>query len=62
MKLNVNKNPAGRLNAFTFGLCNIADGLVRVLTLGFLFSEFALGHARNTARRRLEELKEKAAK
>ena len=49
MKIERNKNPAGRLNNIAFGLCCIGDGLVRVLSLGFLHSSLTLDHARETA-------------
>ena len=58
-KFYLNKNPSGKLNSAYFGLCQIADGLVRVLTLGWVGSTFQLDHARNTAFERLQQLKGK---
>lgn len=57
MAIEINKHPSGRLNNIHFGLCAIADGLVRVLSFGFLHSTFTLDQARNVAKRRLEQLK-----
>jgi hypothetical protein len=58
-KFYINKNPAGKLSNLHFGVCQLADGSVRVLTLGFVVTTFALDQARNTARARLEQLKGK---
>ena len=54
-----NENPAGRLNNIGYGLCCIGDGLVRVLSLGFLHSRFTLDYARATARRYFYKLSNK---
>ncbi len=54
-----NLNPAGRLNNMVFGLCSIADGLVRVLSFGFLHSRFPIDHARHTAERRFTQMKKR---
>jgi hypothetical protein len=62
MSIYRNKHPAGRFNSFTFGLCNIGDGLVRVLTFGFFHSTFALDHARSTAKRRIEKFRREFCK
>ena len=37
-----NRNPAGKRYNILFGLCEIADGLIRVASLGYLHSLFAL--------------------
>ena len=58
MPLQRNRHPSGRISNMTFGLCNIADGLVRVLSFGFLHSTFALDHARRSAKNRINQLKE----
>jgi len=52
-----NRNPAGRLNCMGFGMCQIADGLVRMLSFGFCHSRFTIDYARNTALARLNKLK-----
>lgn len=56
-----NKNPAGRLSMMVFGVCCIADGLVRVFSLGFLHARFQLEYARRQAKRNLVRLKKLAA-
>lgn len=53
-----NRHPLGRVNNMAFGLCSIADGAVRVLSLGFLHSTFAIDQARNAARKHINKLKE----
>jgi hypothetical protein len=58
--IEINKNPAGRVSNILFGFCSIGDGLVRVLSLGFLHSTFALNYSRRQAR--LSILKMKKAK
>ena len=57
MPLQRNRHPSGRISDMTFGLCSIADGLVRVLSFGFLHSTFALDHARRSAKNHLNKLK-----
>lgn len=52
--IEINKHPSGRISNIGFGLCSIADGLIRVFSLGFLHSTFALDYARNQARRRFQ--------
>jgi len=47
MNIHKNKHKLGQLYCFTFGLCSILDGLVRVISLGYLFSTFCLSHSRN---------------
>lgn len=37
-----NRNPTGRLNNIAFGLATIADGLIRVISLGWLHTRFPL--------------------
>lgn len=53
-----NLNPAGRISNMVFGLAAITDGLVRVLSLGFLHSRFTLTVARHNALRSFRRLKE----
>lgn len=38
----INKNPAGRIGNFVLGLCFILDGLVSVLSAGFLHGNLSL--------------------
>lgn len=50
-----NVYPNGKLGNVLFGFCNIGDGLVRILSLGFLMSSFALEYAKSQARRKFNE-------
>ena len=54
-----NKHPAGRISSMHFGLCNILDGLVRVLSFGLLHSTFALNQARESARKMMTKANRK---
>jgi hypothetical protein len=56
-KVYQNKNPSGRLNNMGFGLSAVIDGLIRVLSLGYLHTTFTLDYARNTAKNRFVKLK-----
>jgi type 1 glutamine amidotransferase len=49
-----NKHSAGRVNNIMFGVCQLGDGLVRVVSLGFLHTRWTVNHARNSARRAIE--------
>lgn len=40
-----------------FGICAILDGLVRVLSFGFLHSNFCLDQSRNAAKKAIEKAK-----
>lgn len=51
MKIRRNLHPAGRVSNIGFGLCEVADGLVRVFSLGFLHTTATLDHARNASRK-----------
>lgn len=55
--IELNKNPAGRLSNMGFGACTIADGLVRVLSFGFLHTRFTLEYARRQALAALKQMK-----
>lgn len=55
-----NRNPLGRLNNIAFGLAQVGDGLVRVLSLGHLHTRLALEQTRRASKRRLEQLKRAA--
>lgn len=52
-----NKNPSDHASRMLLGVCNIADGLVSILSIGFLHSSFALEYARNNAKKRAKEIK-----
>jgi len=53
MSIYVNKSPHGKVSSIGFGFNQILDGLVRVVSFGFLCSTFALDHARETARSKI---------
>ena len=50
-------NPAGRLWNLIFGLAQIADGIIRVVSLGFLHTRFCLTVSREQSRRAIQNLK-----
>lgn len=50
MPIYRNKNNYGFIHNMKFGFCNIADGMVRVLSLGKLGSSFAIDCARDHAK------------
>lgn len=56
MSIERNRHPSGSTSNLVFGLCCIADGLVRVLSLGHLHSTFTLDHTRKAARKSLDRL------
>lgn len=62
MKIQINKNPAGRVSNMLFGLCYIIDGIVRVFSFGFLHSNFTLDYSREQAKKAMQNLKSKVAK
>ena len=43
--IELNKNPAGRIWNMIFGLCCIIDGLIRLVSLGFLHTKLPMGFA-----------------
>lgn len=47
-----NRIPGEHLSSMLLGVCNIADGLLRVITLGFFICTFTLDYARKMAHRR----------
>lgn len=56
--IHINKNPSGKLRSFRFGLAQLLDGLVRSLSLGWLFTDFPLAVSRRDARARFKRMKE----
>lgn len=56
-KIELNKNPAGRVNNMIFGFCQLADGIVRVVSFGFLHTRFPIDQARNATRKHFDQLK-----
>lgn len=59
MKIQRNRHPAGRINNMVFGLCTIGDGLIRVLSFGFLHSTLAVDQTRRATKAMLERMKER---
>lgn len=61
--IQFNRNPAGRLFNLLFGLSEIADGLIRVASLGYLHSRFALEVSKRAVKshiaRQKKQLKER---
>jgi hypothetical protein len=54
--IEINKHPNGRISNLMYGLCSIGDGLVRVLSVGFLRSSFTIDYARYTAKQRINKV------
>lgn len=52
-----NRHPAGRSGNVLFGLAQIGDGLVRVLSFGFLHSTLALTVSRQQAKSMIQRAK-----
>jgi hypothetical protein len=57
-----NKNRAGRIGCMLFGLDNIADGLVRVFSFGFLHTRLPIELSKFQVKRNIKRLRERAAK
>ncbi len=49
MRIQINKHPSGRISNIVFGVLGVLDGLVRILSLGFLHSTFLLDYTRYQA-------------
>lgn len=56
-----NRNPAGKLFNLLFGLSEIADGLIRVVSLGYLHSRFALEVSKRAVKRHIARQKKRRA-
>ena len=54
------QHPTGRLGNMAFGVCHLIDGLVRILSFGFLHTTLTLDWAKRDAKRRLEILKKRS--
>ena len=52
-----NLNPAGRLGCIVFGLAQLIDGAVRVVSGGFFHTTVPLTVSREQARRHIQNLK-----
>ena len=54
MKIERNKLPDSRVPALLYGLVEILDGVVRVLSLGFLHTDFCVRYSGYLAKKRFE--------
>jgi|APFre7841882654_1041346.scaffolds.fasta_scaffold14654_3 hypothetical protein len=61
MIIERNLNPAGRLTNMMFGLGGIFDGLIRVLSFGFLHTRICLVISRYQAKVAINEAKKALA-
>ena len=52
-----NRNPAGRLSNVVFGLASLLDGLVRVVSLGWLHTDLPLSVSRWQVKSHIKALK-----
>lgn len=59
--IKINRNPAGKLFNLLFGLSEIADGLIRVASLGYLHSRFALEVSKRAVKRHIAHQKKQRA-
>lgn len=57
--IELNKHPAGRISNIVFGICQIADGLVRICSFGFAHSRWTLNFSKWQARRSINKISEK---
>ena len=55
-----NKHFSGRIGNITFGLCSIADGLIRVFSLGFCHTTLTLDLTRKQTKKRFVQLRKEA--
>lgn len=55
MKIVLVKKEARGFHRVLYGLCNIADGFVIILSLSFLQAQFALDYAKYRAKQRMEK-------
>ena len=56
----LNKNPSGKLSTVVMGVCQIVDGLVRILSLGYLSTRLPLDYASFSIKRHFEKLRREA--
>ena len=62
MKLYFNKTPDGKLSALIFGIIYILDGIVRVLSFGYIATTATLDYSKHLAKLRILRLKHKGFK
>lgn len=58
----LNKHPAGKLWNFLFGIAELCDGLVRMMTLGFVATSLPLLASRKQTECMFKKLKGKVKK
>lgn len=51
------RHPAGRAYNMLFGLCQVADGFIRILSLGYLHSRLTLTASRKAAEKLISRRK-----
>lgn len=52
-----NYHPAGRVFNILYGMCEIADGLIRVISLGYLHSRLTLNLSRKATEKHIARQK-----
>ena len=57
-----NRHPTGRLSNVLFGLCQTADGLVRIVSLGYLHTRLPLEYTKRQTKNLIAKLKKDQAK
>lgn len=55
MKIGVNQSRVSRLDKIEFGVCQIIDGLVGLLSLGYLCTDLPITSAKRAVRRSLKK-------
>lgn len=59
MKMFINKNPTGNFTNILMGLAEIVDGLVRILSLGYLATTLPLDVSRYMVLKNITKMKAK---
>lgn len=57
--IHQNKHPSGRFSNFLFGLCQLLDGVVRVISAGYAHTNLMCLVTRYQSRKMLENIKKK---
>ena len=55
--IRVNKHKSGRIGDVSFGILGVIDGIVRILSFGFLHTDLQPRRARNSAARNIAKQK-----
>jgi len=61
-KIERNRHPAGRLSNLGFGLIQIADGLVRTISLGYLHTDLGCWYTRRQSKAMFAKLAKQPTK